>query len=214
MQEYHKIDTIYLRGIEGSKKLIEGAYRSPTVEFLKDLPWVWTEKIDGTNIRVHWDGHRVEYGGRTDKAQIPMPLINKLVEYFGGEENAQIFEQNFGDNDVIIFGEGYGAKIQNGGSYTVDGKSVDFIVFDVMINGNYQERVNVAGIAIMFGLKIVPIVDIGTLDDAVAFVKGHPNSKLAFGDHEMEGLVCRPKVELLDRCGNRLIVKIKYRDFK
>lgn len=30
----------------------------------------------------------------------------------------------------------------------------------------------------------------------------------------MEGVVARPKVELKDRCGRRVIVKIKWKDFK
>ena len=63
------------------KKLIEGKFRNPVVEFLKDNQWNFTEKIDGTNIRVHWDGHKVMFGGRTDNAQIPTSLvITKLQE--------------------------------------------------------------------------------------------------------------------------------------
>lgn len=98
MEEYLKIETLYQRDIEGSKKLMEGVFRNPTVQFLKDNKWIWTEKVDGTNIRVYWDGHKVEFGGRTDKAQIPAPLVNKLNEYFGGEANAQLFEQTFGES--------------------------------------------------------------------------------------------------------------------
>ena len=29
-------------------------YHNKTVEFLKDLRWQFTEKIDGTNIRIYW----------------------------------------------------------------------------------------------------------------------------------------------------------------
>jgi len=200
--------------MDGSKKLIEGKFRNETVMFLQNSVWTWTEKIDGTNIRVHWDGHKVEFGGRTDKAQIPAPLVNRLNELFGGSENEQIFEQKFGDKEVIIFGEGYGAKIQNGGDYTDDGKSVDFRVFDVMICGNYLERSNVYDIATAFGVKTVPIVAYGTISSAVEFMKNHPMSHIGNGKHEMEGLVGRPFVELKDRCGNRVIVKIKWEDVK
>ena len=214
MKEYLKIETLYQRDIEGSKKLMEGVFRNPTVQFLKDNKWIWTEKVDGTNIRVCWDGHKVEFGGRTDKAQIPAPLVNKLNEYFGGEANAQLFEQAFGEKEVILFGEGYGAKIQSGGDYVDDGKSVDFIMFDLIICGNYQPRETVEEIAKIFGVKVVPIVGIGNLDQAVYFVKGHPNSLLGPKTHEMEGVVCRPDVELQDRCGNRMIVKIKWEDFR
>ena len=71
MLEYNKIETVFNRDTNGTKKLIEGSFRNETVEFLKDNIWTFTEKIDGTNIRVHWDGHKVEFGGRTDKADIP-----------------------------------------------------------------------------------------------------------------------------------------------
>ncbi len=211
MTTYEKIETIYQRDIEGTKKLVPNVWRNPTVEFCKDLDWEWTEKIDGTNIRIHWDGHVVEFGGRTDKAQIPATLVNRLQELFGGEQNAQLFEQAFGDKDVTLFGEGYGNKIQGCGKlYIPDG--VDFIMFDLLINGNYQSREDVERCATMFGVKTVPIVGHGTLEQAVEFIKDNPTSTL--GNVFMEGVVCRPKFELRDRCGNRLIVKIKWCDFK
>ena len=213
MKEYHKIETIYARDTEGTKKLMEGIYRNETIEFLSKCQWEWTEKVDGTNVRIRWDGHKVEFGGRTDKAQIPAPLVNKLNEYFGGEENAQLFEQTFGDREVIIFGEGYGAKIQSGGDYT-DGQSVDFIMFDLLIGENYQPRNSVFECAKTFGVKTVPAVGCGTLEEAVEFVTSHPMSTLGTKKHAMEGVVCRPLVELNDRCHNRVIVKIKWEDFK
>ena len=89
---------------------------------------------------------------------------------------------------------------------------MDFILFDVLIAGNYQPRSLVTEIAHAFGVRRVPVVGVGTLEEAVAYVKTHPNSQL--GDLPMEGIVCRPAFELQDRCGNRMIVKIKWKDFK
>jgi hypothetical protein len=209
MTTYHKIETLYERDTEGSKKLIQGIFRNEAVEFLQDAPWQFTEKIDGTNIRIMWDGHKITYGGRTERASIPAHLMNKLLELFGNEETEQLFEQIFGEKEVIFFGEGYGAKIQGcGGLYRSD---VSFILFDVMINGNYQSREMVECAAKQFNLEIVPIIFEGTLDEGVAYVKTKPMSTI--GKAPMEGLVGRPKVELQDRCGNRLIVKIKVKDF-
>lgn len=208
MTTYHKIETLFNRDMEGSKRLIEGDYRNESVKFLKDLPWQFTEKIDGTNIRIFWDGHKITYGGRTEQASIPTHLMNKLIALFGNDETEQLFEQIFGEKEVILFGEGYGAKIQSGGLYRSD---VSFILFDVMINGNYQPRETVECIAKQFNLEIVPIIFEGTLDEGIAYVKSKPMSTI--GKAPMEGLVARPKVELNDRCGNRLIVKIKVRDF-
>lgn len=211
MKTYEKIETIFERDIEGTKQLIWGKYRNETVEFLKDMRWEWTEKVDGTNIRVYWDGHSVTFGGRTERASIPAPLVNRLNELFGGEENAQMFEQLYGDREVILFGEGYGKGIQAAGkAYKPDG--VDFILFDVMIGDNYQPRHVVIQASNAFRINAVSIVGTGTLEDAVQFVFEHPKSTL--GDVEMEGIVCRPEVELRDRCGNRVIVKIKWNDFK
>lgn len=210
MKEYHKIETIFERD-EKTKKLIIGKFRNQTVEYLKNNLWTFTEKVDGTNIRVYWDGHKVQYAGRTDKAVIPQHLLNKLNEIFGGEINEELFEQKFGEREVILFGEGYGPKIQNGGLYRDD---VNFILFDVMINGNYQSREDVEEIANYFKIDIVPIVLEGTLEDGVNYVLHNRQSMIAKNGAEIEGVVGRTKVETLDRTGKRNIVKIKYRDFK
>ena len=209
MIEYNKIETLYERDLEGTKKIIEGKFRNPTVEFLKDNVWQFTEKVDGTNIRIHWDGHKVTYGGRTDDAQIPVHLLNKLIEMFGSDETEQIFEQKFGEMEVTLFGEGYGPKIQKGGSYRSD---VSFILFDVLIAHNYQPRSSVEDIAKAFGIDVVPIIFEGTIQEGVDFVKSNPKSTM--GTAMMEGLVGRPKVEMRDRCGKRVIVKIKVKDFQ
>lgn len=211
MTEYHKIETVFERDTAGSKKLIEGQYRNPTVDYLKNNFWEWTEKIDGTNIRIHWDGHQVSFGGRTDRAQIPADLVNRLNELFGGETNAQMFEQKFGETEVTLYGEGYGAKIQKGGGlYKSDG--VDFILFDVHVGSVWLHRYDVEDIAKAFGIDVVPIILRGDIDDAVDFVKSKPMSTI--GTAPMEGLVGRPMEELRDRRGNRVIVKLKVRDFE
>lgn len=210
MKEYHKIETLFERD-EKTRKLIVGKFRNPTIEYLKDNIWTFTEKVDGTNIRIYWDGHQVQFGGRTDKAQIPAHLVNRLTQLFGGDVNEEMFEQKFGENEVELFGEGYGIKIQNGGLYRDD---VDFILFDVMINGNYQPRESVEDIAKYFGIDIVPIVLEGTLQDGVDYVLNNRKSIIAKNGADIEGLVGRTKIETFDRTGHRNIVKIKYKDFE
>lgn len=214
MKEYHKIETLYNRDTEGSKRLILGDYRNETVEYLKYCQWDFTEKIDGTNIRVHWDGHKVTFGGRTDKAQIPEHLAKKLNEMFGGSVNEELFEQKFGETEVILYGEGYGPKIQSGGLYRDD---VSFILFDVEVlcsdgSSVYLKREAVEDIGKYFNIDVVPIVLTGSLDKGVEYILGHPKSR--YGTAYMEGVVGRPKVEVRDRMGRRVIVKIKWEDFK
>ena len=211
MKEYIKIETPFQRDMNGSKKLIEGAWRNETVEYLKDNLWVFTEKIDGTNISVDWDGHAVSFYGRTERASIPAPLANFLFATFGGPVNEQMFEQVFADSHVILYGEGYGPKIQNGGNYRDD---VSFILFDVYFPEQdlWLKRDAVENIARSFGIDAVPIIFTGTIQDAIDYVKTAPQSR--FGTAKMEGLVGRPAVEVRDRRGNRVITKIKVRDFK
>lgn len=206
---YHKIETIFNRDENGSKKLIEGSWRNDTVQFLANNVWQFTEKIDGTNIRVMWDGHNVTFGGRTERASIPAHLMNKLIEMFGGDETEQLFEQMFGEKEVIFFGEGYGPKIQSVGSQYRD--DVSFILFDIMIGDMFLKRDDVRSIARSFGIDVVPLIFEGTLYEAVDYVKTQPKSTI--GTAPMEGLVGRPQVEVRDRAGDRVIVKIKVKDF-
>ena len=206
--EYTKIPNIFKRETFGKNKLIEGEYSSLELEYLKDNLWEFTEKVDGASQRIIWDGYRVEFRGRTDKSDIPTHLMAKLEELFGGESKEEIFEQTFGKKEVILFGEGFGEKIQKGGGLY---GPVNFILFDVYIGGYWLDRKAVADIASKFGIDRVPPIFIGNLESGVNFIKTHPKSRLR--DAEMEGIVGRPLVQMFSRTGERIMVKIKCRDF-
>ena len=96
MKEYHKIETIYERDLK-TKKLLVGKYRNSIVEYLKDSKWIFTEKIDGTNIRIYYDDHKIHIAGRTDKSIIPEHLLAYLNYLFINEDMEQVFEQLFGE---------------------------------------------------------------------------------------------------------------------
>lgn len=114
MKEYHKIQTVFLRDPDNRfKTLLEGEYSLPEFSFLKDNLWTFTEKVDGTNIRVSYEGSKdgaIRFGGRTDNAQIPADLVSALNELFLSKRD--LFVEKFGNNDVCLYGEGYGPKIQ------------------------------------------------------------------------------------------------------
>ena len=160
-KEYHKIETIFERDMEGNKKLIEGKFRNPLIEYLKDNEWIFTEKIDGTNIRICWDGHKVSFMGRTERAELHKDLVARLEELFGGNVNEELFEQKFGENQVMFIGEGYGSGIQKGGGDYKERK--DFILFDVMVGDIFLERENIEEIAKTFNLEVVPIVPLSLI---------------------------------------------------
>ena len=197
---------------ERTNKIIEGQYALPEFEILKDVPWTFTEKVDGTNIRVMWNGENVVFGGKTDNAQIPVQLLYKLQELFGGTAKKELFKAAFQDGaEVCLYGEGYGAKIQKGGgNYNATGTS--FVLFDVKVGGWWLKRGDVEDVAKKLGIDAVPIIGEGTLTDAVEKTRVGFNSQ--WGAFIAEGIVMRPKVELFTRRGDRIIAKIKTKDFK
>ena len=210
MKEYHKIQTVYFRDPENNHKtLLEGTWAKPEFELLKDIDWICTEKIDGTNIRIMWDGEQVRFGGKTDKAQIPTILIDALQDTFTNEKMKECFPDT---DNVCLYGEGYGKKIQKGGNYLPD--RADFILFDVKIGDWWLTRYVNEDIAKKLDIGIVPIIGIWKLEQAIDYVKNGFKSTIADNkEYIAEGLIMKPKTELFNRRGERIIAKIKHKDF-
>lgn len=205
MKEYHKIQTVYMRDpATNNKKLLEGQYSLPEFEYLKDNQWIFTEKVDGTNIRVMFNGG-ITFGGKTDNAQIPSPLVARLNERF--LPLASLFAEKFPDG-VCLYGEGYGVKIQSGGNYRPD---QDFVLFDVKIGDWWLQRQDVEDVAQALSLDVVPVIGSGTLDRMVDMTRNGFMS--TWGNFKAEGIVARPYAELKTRRGDRVITKIKHKDF-
>lgn len=208
MNTYHKIKTLWAREDKKPHNMIIGQYAEEEFELLKDLTWVATEKLDGTNVRIMWDGNKVSFGGKTDNAQMPIYLLNKLEELFGGENNEQKFEEIFKE-PVCLYGEGIGKKIQKVGEFYGDN---DFVLFDIKVGNWWLKREDVESIADKLDIKVAPIIKEGTLKELSEFVAKGFNSE--WGDFTAEGVVARPKVELKKRNGDRIITKLKYKDFE
>ncbi len=207
MKQYHKIHTIFKRDpATKHKTLIEGDYSLPEFEYLANNDWVFTEKVDGTNIRAMFDGTQFSIGGKTDKASLPTQLTLRLNERFVPQVN--VLKEMFPDG-ACLYGEGYGHRIQKGGGkYRSD---QDFVLFDVKIGEWWLQRPDVEEIAAKLGLDVVPIIGRGTLFEMVEMVRKPLTS--TWGDFTAEGIVGRPATELQCRNGARLITKIKHKDF-
>lgn len=209
MNTYHKIQTVYLRDPDTNfKTLLEGQYAKPEFEWLANNEWVATEKIDGTNIRVMWDGVSVSFNGKTDNAQMHRDLFVHLQEQFTTEKMAKQFGTE--PTQVCLYGEGYGAGIQSGGYYRQDKA---FILFDVLVGDTWLERPNVEDVAGGMECPVVPVLARGPLPSIVELVKHGFDSVVANDKHPAEGYVMRPAVELFNRRGERVITKLKYKDF-
>ena len=206
MSKYHKIQSVFKRDPENNFKTFLDEYSIPEFEYLANNQWVWTEKIDGTNIRVCWDGTDVTFEGRTDKAQIPTFLLEELTQMFPPEK----FSMFDTDAPVVLYGEGYGARIQKGGgNYIPDG--VSFILFDVRIGNWWLERTAVQDLAESLEIRHVPVIGMGTLSEMVTLVCTDIHSQ--WGNFDAEGIVARPEIELFGRNGKRIITKLKCTDF-
>jgi len=214
--EYQKIQTVFLR--DEKNIIIPSMFTQPEIEYLKNNIFECTEKIDGTNIRIEIHGKEIEFKGRTDKADIPAYLKKYLEETFTPDKvfKALNLDPEVGTNEnsvCTIYGEGYGVKIQSGGNYIKDG--VGFILFDVKVDKWWLNREACEEIASKLEVPIVPVIGHMTLLEAIEFVKKGFKSTIAQNrDYDAEGLVLRTPCGLLGRNGQRLIFKIKTRDFQ
>lgn len=233
---YPKILAPFSRETNGDKYVSEGKWSKPEFEMLKDIDWLWSVKVDGTSIGLRWDGERVSFVGHTDKSQIPPKLLKYLQDNFGTPEAESIFEDLYGSIPVTVYGEGISSETNQNYGYP-DG---NFVVFDVkcdLLNGRWWPRDYVQKFYEKFPNSCLKCIENlhGSLEEAVNFVKElkvNNNNILtnkSFGTKrsdqkifveqsydskvQVEGLVLRPKYELMSSNGERIICKIKCKDF-
>lgn len=209
MNEYHKINTIYKRDMtHPKKKIIIGDWSCPEFAYLAMNRWVFTEKVDGMNIRVMLKNGKVSFGGKTDNAQIPAQLIEHLQAKFLPLEAELATDFPKG---VCLYGEGYGAGIQKAGIKYRPDKA--FVMFDVRVGDWWLKQEDVTMLSNKYLIETVPFVGVGTLEDAVDLVATKGLESM-WGNFPAEGIVARPEVELQTRSGARIIAKIKACDFE
>lgn len=204
---FPKVYSPFVRFTEGPlrNKLDVGNWSKPEFGLLAKLPWTWTEKVDGTNIRIIWDGVRVVFGGRTENAQLQATLVKVLDEMFP----ETLIEQVFGETPCVLFGEGYGAKIQKGGgNYRPD---QSFVLFDVKVGDWWLRTDDVFDVAAKLGIDTAPAL--GSFAVGLAIEEVSLGFKSQFGDFYAEGMVGRPPMGILGRNGDRLLMKVKHADF-
>ena len=209
MIEFPHIEAVYKKDTKG--KFIEGKWSFPEFEYLKDNIWLWTEKVNGQNIRMSWIDEKRNIDGRTDEANLRKDLIDYLEHLFPMD----ILKRHYPKTNICLFGEGYGAGIVKGsGNYIKEGYG--FVLFDVIVEGLdghenkkwwWLKRNNIEDVAKLWTIQAVPIIREGTLTEAIEFTK--KGFKSTWGDFQAEGLVARPKTDLLLRNGDRVITKIR-----
>lgn len=229
MSTYPKIETLFNR--KENFSVDETSLRRE--EFGLISQWLVTEKIDGTNIRLCFVGEPSDQGleatvkGKTDNASIHPDLLARLtalVEKIRPEVGLIMQEHSL--EEFTLYGEGYGPKVQSGGWYS---STNNFILFDVRAGHAWLSDEGVSGTAQRLGLDRVPLLVPPLLDGSVPMdrlwwtleeivhdVRIGLVSKTAVVEpyREMEGVVARPPVPLYDRRGERIIFKLKTKDFR
>ena len=170
--------------------------------------------------------YTMEIHGKTEKANTPKHLQAKMESLFSLDQLIKVFNKDhcyateeeaqkevLRDGHVVVFGEGYGVKIQKGGNYISN--DCGFILFDVTVDGMFLLRESLEDIASKLGIPIVPLIGYMTVDEAIEFVKKGFKSTIAENkDYDAEGLVLKTPMGLLNRKGERIITKIKTCDFR
>lgn len=192
-QYYQKINTLYKRDSNNKNAIIEGDYSIPEFEYLKNCMFNVEEKIDGTSMSYHiyfntdgtiadWEIH-----GKTENAKIPTGLMdemNRLFNSFASKMSDTFVRKSVDANSgvetatwpykVVIYGEGYGGKIQSGGRYS---KTEKFVVFDIAIQSSidgsevYLLRNNVEDICKKLNLDISHCYGQMTISEAEDIIK-------------------------------------------
>lgn len=213
---YQKIFPPFARLTTGITRntLDRTAWASREFELLADVPgWTFTEKIDGTNVAVIWDGHRPKIVTRdghplTAQASLTVDTRETLAKIFAEE----ILESVFGDKPARIYLEVYGHGVGVHPWLTRRLPDQRIAVLDACINGFWLARGTLTTLANgTFELECAPLrADVQTLTRAVAVVTaGMPS---ALGEFTAEGLVGVAPLGLFNRKGERILVKVKTED--
>lgn len=233
--------------LEFSNKIILGDFSNKEAEYLFDVKWEVTSKIDGTNSKIAYypSSGEIKVGGKSDTAdslhgqfeylQAIADRIKPILAEMYPKECAR-FSQVLDDNKkpiyedvdgneskkivtleeepIYINGEYYGNGVQKGGSYIKDGN--DFIVFDIRQQGWWIPSAMRHEICEKLGLNEVPSLGMMTLREAEKLViDGFKTLLPNVSDPSLieEGVVCRTPINLKASNGERIIVKIKHKDY-
>jgi len=179
---------------------IDNLYKNQ--EVLKHNPLWVSEKINGTSCHIRWDGTELHFhhGGTNREAFLKLFPESLAVRF-----------KALGRTNITVYGEGYGGKLQ--GMSDVYGKELRFIVFDVEIDGVWQDVPVARAIAEALGLEFVPTKMVPP-DIAVLNAERDAGSTVAEWRGvgrglKREGIVIKPYHETTDERGNRVIAKHK-----
>jgi len=168
-----------------------------------------TEKIHGTNCRIGFIKGKKVAGSMNLRRKEPedykvntywfpwtIPEINNLIEYLVKSHNS-----------VILYGEVFGGSIQNLNYGIESGKGLGFRIFDIKLDGKYQDWNEFHSLCNKFNVQIAPIIYEGpySMQKMKEICEG--KTILIENGHIREGIVIKPKIERTDTKIGRVILK-------
>lgn len=195
----------------------------------EDTTWIAQEKIHGANFSIYVDGNReVKYGKRSGFIGSDNFYNYQVIrdEYeFAAQSVADYLEAE----EVIIYGEICGGfypgmesppgskQVQKEVKYCAHN---EFIVFDIMVNGEYLNDTRVAELCDLFGFIQAPVFAQGKFEEVI---KHNPEFQTMipklFGlpdieGNTAEGYIIKPITPIHLTNGDRVILKYKCAKFK
>lgn len=201
--------------------------RRPEILRVKEV--VATEKLHGTNFRLHFPAgmiriEEVQYGGRNEE------LGTTGGSFYGGRP-AKFFKErtelltrmmetfaSYSFSDVTVFGEAFGAGVQKGVRYVTD-DSILFRAFDIAVAENFLTYDLFVEVCEKAGLPRVPEIwrgdpTVENLDALLEKVSAEAVKNGVSDDKNLsEGVVVRSNPLFRDVFGQWLIIKHKSEGF-
>jgi hypothetical protein len=168
------------------------------------------EKVHGTSAHVRYrksDDNLMFFSGGASHTEFEALFDKEALR-------AKFLE--LGHEDVTVFGEAYGGKMQ--GMKDTYGPKLMFIAFDVKIGDNFLSVPDMDGVATALGFEVVPYEKVSTDTEAVNTVRDKPSrvaERRGCGtDKTSEGVVLRPLIECRFNDGERICAKHKTAGFE
>ena len=131
-------------------------------------------------------------------------------ELLGGPNKDGFYITKLEEAPIYLYGEFYGPGIQSGGYYRKDN---DFALFDINQQGWWLPRKEFLEAAEKLNIPTVPQIGDMSIERAEEIVSEGFSTAVGDSGHFAEGIVLKTPY-LKDSRGNRIIVKIKYCDYR
>jgi len=170
-----------------------------------------SEKIHGTSANVSFKSENV--GGEL-KFFSGGASHMLFMEFFDREKLLENFKK-LGQDNVTVYGEAYGGKMQ--GMRKTYGDKLCFTAFEVKIDRTWLSVEKAQNVCSQLDIEFVPYKKILCNMEAIDAERAEPSvisaRRTGAEDNEREGIVLRPLEEMRLNNGDRIIVKHKNESF-